>query len=323
MKLPRRQFLGVAAGAAALPAVTRFARAQAFPSRPVRYIVSAPPGGTQDILARLMARWLSERLGQPFVIENRPGGGTNIATEMVVRAPADGYTILSVAPTAAINTTLYEKLNFDFIRDIKPVAGIMRVGLVVNPSLPVQTIPEFIAYAKANPGKVNMASSGTGTTPHMAGELFKAMAGVNIVHVPYRGGAPALTDLIGGQVQSYFPTTVEGIEYIEAAKVRPLAVTTVKRADVLPNIPAVADFLPGYEASAWFGLGAPRNTPGEIIEKMNKEINLALADRMMKARLTDLGGTSLAGSPADFGKLIADETDKWARVIRAANIKPE
>jgi tripartite-type tricarboxylate transporter receptor subunit TctC len=244
---------------------------------------------------------------------------------MVVRAPADGYTILSVAPTAAINTTLYEKLNFDFIRDIKPVAGIIRVGLVlvVNPSLPVQTIPEFIAYAKANPGKVNMASSGTGTTPHMAGELFKAMARVNIVHVPYRGGAPALTELIGGQVQSYFPTTVEGIEYVKAAKVRPLAVTTVKRADVLPDIPAVADFLPGYEASAWFGLGAPRNTPAEIIDKMNKEINLGLADRMMKARLTDLGGTSLAGSPADFGKLIADETDKWARVIRAANIKPE
>jgi tripartite-type tricarboxylate transporter receptor subunit TctC len=323
--IPRRKFLHLAMGAAALPAVSRFAWAQAYPTRPVRYIVSAPPGGTQDILARLVGQWLSQRLGQPFVIENRPGAGTNIATEMVVRAPADGYTILSVAPAAAINTTLYEKLNFEFMRDIAPVAGIMRVGLVliVNSSFPVKTIPEFIAYAKANPGKVNIASSGTGTTPHIAGELFKMMAGVNIIHIPYRGGAPALTDLIGGQVQSYFPTIVEGTEYIKAVKMRPLAVTTAKRAAVLPNVPTVADFLPGYEASGWFGLGAPKKTPSDIVDKLNREINAALADPSFRERLADLGGMVLVGSPSDFGKLIAHETEKWAKVIRAANIKPE
>jgi tripartite-type tricarboxylate transporter receptor subunit TctC len=261
MKLPRRKFLRLAA--AALPAVSQIARAQAYPSRPVRYIVSAPPGGAQDILARLMGQWLSDRLGQPFVIENRPGGGTNIATEMVVRSPADGHTILSVAVPAAVNATLYEKLNFDFIRDIAPVAGIIRVGLVlvVNPSLPVKAIPEFIAYAKTNPGKINMASAGNGTTPHIAGELFKMMTGVNIVHIPYRGGAPALTDLIGGQVQVYFGSISEAIEYIRAGKVRPLAVTTTTRTEALSDIPTVAEFVPGYEASAWFGIGRAEKHP--------------------------------------------------------------
>jgi len=325
MKLPRRGFLHLAAGAAALPVVSRIARAQAYPSRPVRYVVSAPPGGAQDILARLIGQWLLERLGQPFVIENRPGGGTNIATEMVVRAPADGYTLLSVAPTAAINATLYEKLNFDFIRDIAPVAGIMRVGLVVivHPSLPVTTIPEFIAYTKANPGKVNMASAGSGTTPHIAGELFKMMTGVNIVHVPYRGEAPAMTDLLGGQVQVMFSTGIASIEQIKAGKLRTLAVTTAARSPFFPDLPTVGDFLPGYEASAWFGVGAPKNTPAEIVDKLNREINAGLADPKIKARLADLGSMALAGSPADFGKLIVDETEKWGKVVRAANIKPE
>jgi tripartite-type tricarboxylate transporter receptor subunit TctC len=325
MNLPRRIFLHLAAGAAALPAVSRIARAQAYPARPVRYIVSAPPGGAQDILARLMGQWLSDRLGQPFVVENRPGGGTNIATEMVVRSPADGYTILSVAVPAAVNATLYERLNFDFIRDIAPVAGIIRVGLVivVNPSFPVKTLPEFVAYAKANPGKVNMASAGNGTTPHIAGELFKMMTDANIVHIPYRGGAPALTDLIGGQVQVYFGSISEAIEYIKAGKVRPLAVTTTTRSDALADVPTVADFVPGYEASAWFGVGAPRNTPAEIVDRLNKEINAGLADPKLKARLAELGGDPLPGSPADFGKLIADETEKWGKVVKFAKIKPD
>jgi tripartite-type tricarboxylate transporter receptor subunit TctC len=325
LKFHRRKFLHLAAGAAALTLEPHIARAQTYPTRPVRYIVSAPPGGAQDILARLMGQWLSDRLGQPFVIENRPGGGTNIATEMVVRSPADGYTILSVAVPAAVNATLYEKLNFDFIRDIAPVAGIIRVGLVVvvNPSLPVKTLPEFIAYAKANPGKINMASAGNGTTPHIAGELFKMMAGVNIVHIPYRGGGPALTDLIGGQVQVYFGSISEAIEFIRATKLRPLAVTTTTRTNALADVPTVADFVPGYEASAWFGLGAPRNTPAEIVDKLNKEINAGLTDPKIAARLIDVGGTPLRGSPADFGKLIADETEKWGKVIKFANIKPE
>jgi tripartite-type tricarboxylate transporter receptor subunit TctC len=325
MKLPRRQFLHLAAGAAALPAVSRVARAQAYPTRPVRLIVGFAPGGGVDITARLIGQWLSERLGQQFLIENRPGAGTNIATEVVVRAPADGYTLLLAASPAAINATLYDKLNFNFIRDIAPVAGIMRVPnvMVVNPSVPAKTIPEFIAYAKANPGKINMASGGVGGPSHVSGELFNMMAGVNMIHVPYRGVAPALTDLLGGQVQVTFATMPSSIEYIRAGKVRALAVTTATRSEALPDIPTVTDFVPGYEASAWYGIGAPRNTPVEVIDKLNREINAGLADPRMKSRLADLGGTVLAGSPADFGKLIADETEKWGNVIRALNIKAD
>jgi tripartite-type tricarboxylate transporter receptor subunit TctC len=325
MKLPRRKFLHLAAGAAALPAMSRIARAQAYPSRPVRYIVSAPPGGSQDILARLMGQWLSERLGSQFVIENRPGGGTNIATEIVVRAPADGYTLLSVAPTSAINATLYDKLSFDFISDIAPVAGFSREALVivVSPSISPKTVSELIAYAKANPGKINMASSGIGTTPHVAGELFKMMTGVNMIHVPYRGGAPALTDLLGGQVQLMFGSTPTTIEYIRTGKLRALAVTLATRLDALPDVPTVAEFVPGYEASAWYGIGAPKKTPAEIVDKLNREVNAAFADPKMKARLAELGGSVLPGSPADFGTLIADETEKWRKVIKFAGIKPE
>ena len=327
MKLPhRRQFLHLAAGAAALPAVSHIAGAQSYPSRPVRYIVSAPPGGAQDILARLMGQWLSERLGQPFVVENRPGGGTNIGTEMVVRAPPDGYTILSVGLPAAANATLYEgKLSFNFLRDIAPVAGIIRVGLVVvvHPSIPVNTLAGLIAYTKANPGKVNMASAGNGTTPHMAGEMFKSMTGVDIVHVPYRGEAPAVTDLLGGQVQVMFGSETVLLEQISAGKLRALAVTTANRSELLPDLPTVGDFVPGYEASGWFGVCAPAGTPAEIIDKLNNEINSGLADSKIKARLADLGGSVLAGPPAAFGKLVADETEKWAKVIRAANIKSE
>ena len=325
MKLPRRQFLHLAASAAALPAVSRIAWAQAYPARPVRWIVPAPPGGPLDIVARLFGQWLSERLGQPFIVENRPGGGTNIATEMVARAPADGYTLLSVVTAAAINATLYDKLNFNFIRDIAPVASIIRVPLVmvINPSIRASTVPEFIAYAKANPGTISLASPGTGTAPHVAGELFKMMTGVNMLHVPYRGDAPAFTDLLGGQVQVYFPTTISSIEHIKTGKLRALAVTTATRVEALPDIPTMGDFIPDYEASNWYGVGAPKNTPTEIVGKLNNEINAALADANMKARLSDIGGVILAGSPADFGKLIADETEKWGKVIRAANIKAE
>jgi tripartite-type tricarboxylate transporter receptor subunit TctC len=326
MKLPhRRQFLHLAAGAAVLPAVSHIARAQAYPSRPVRMIVPIAPGGAQDILARLMGQWLSERLGQPFVIDNRPGGGSNIGTEAVVRAPADGHTLLLIPPDSAINATLYDKLNFNFIRDIAPVAGVFRGAyvMVVNPSVPAKTVPEFIAYAKANPGKINMASVGIGSGPHIAGELFKMMAGVNVVHVPYRGGGPALTDLLGGQVQVMFPGTVASIEYIRAGRLRALAVTTATRSEALPGIPTMGEFVPGYEASQWFGIGAPKNTPAEIVDKLNREINAGLADPKIKARLADLGGEVLALSPADFAKLIAEETEKWGKVIRAANIKPE
>jgi len=325
MKLPRRQFLHLAAGAATLPAVSRIAWAQAYPSRPVRIIVPAPPGGSLDIAARLMAQWLSERLGQPFVIENRPGAATNVGTDVVVRAPSDGYTLLLVSAINAVNATLYEKLNFNFVRDIAPVASIVRVPFVmeVNPSVPAKTVPEFIAYAKANPGVINFASTGIGSGTHVVGELFKMMTGVDLVHVPYRGEAPALTDLIGGQVQVFFSTLPGSIEFIRAGKLRPLAVTTAKRQGVLPDIPPLSDFLTGYEASGWSGLGAPKATPAEIVEKLNKEINAALADPKIKARLADLGGTPLVGSPADFGKLIADDTEKWGKVIRAANIKPE
>jgi tripartite-type tricarboxylate transporter receptor subunit TctC len=325
MKLPRRQFLHLAAGVAALPAVSRVARAQAYPTRPVRWIVPAPPGGPLDLVARLLGQWLSEHLGQPFIIENRPGGGTNIGTETVARAPADGYTLLSVVTAAAINATLYDKLSFDFIRDIAPVASVIRVPLVmvVNPSLPARTVPEFIAYAKANPATINFASPGTGTAPHVGGELFKMMTGVNMVHVPYRGDAPAFTDLLGGQVQVYFPTTISSIEHIKTGRLRGLAVTTATRAEALPDLPTVGDFVPGYDASNWYGVGAPKNTPAEIVDKLNRGINAALADPKIKAKLADLGGAVLAGSPADFGQLIADETEKWGKVVRFANIKPE
>ena len=323
MILPRRQFLSLIAGAAALPAASRIAHAQIYPTRPVRWIVPFAAGGPTDILARLMGHWLSERLGQPFIIDNRPGAGSNVGTETVVHAPPDGYTLLLVGPPSAINATLYDKLNFNFIRDIAPVVGIIRVPnvMVVHPSVPAKTVPEFIAYAKTNPGKINMASSGNGTSPHLAGELFKMMTGLDMVHVPYRGAAPALTDLIAGQVQVYFATAPTLIDYISTGKLRVLAVTTATRFGALPNIPTVDDFVPGYEASAWYGVGVAKNTPVEVVDKLNEEINAALADPKIKARLADLGGTVLAGSPADFGKLIADETRKWAKVIRAANLK--
>jgi tripartite-type tricarboxylate transporter receptor subunit TctC len=325
MKLPRRNFLHLAAGAAALPAISRFAWAQAYPTRPVRVIVGLTAGGGADIMARLIGQWLSEHLGQQFVIENRPGAATNIATEAVVRAPPDGYTLLLVNAPAAINATLYEKLNFNVIRDIAPVASISRVPnvMVVHPSFPAKTVPEFIAYAKANPGKISMASPGIGSPQHVAGELFKMMTGLNMQHVPYRGATPALTDLFGGQVQVFFATTPASIEYIKAGTLRPLGVTSATRWEGLQDLPTISDFVPGFEASSWYGFGAPRNTPTEIIDKLNKEVNAALADPKMKARLSDLGGAVLPGSPADFAKLIADETEKWAKVIRAANIKAE
>jgi tripartite-type tricarboxylate transporter receptor subunit TctC len=291
----------------------------------VRIIIGVGPGGAIDILARQMGQWLSERLGQPFVIDNRPGAGGNIGAETVVKASPDGYTLLLVAPSSAINATLYDKLSFNFIRDIVPVASITRQPyvMVVNPSVPAKTVPELIVYAKANPGKLNMASSGIGTGTHLAGELFKAMTGVNMIHVPYRGPPPAFTDLLAGHVQTLFVTPPPSIDFIRTGKVRALAVTTTTRLEVLPNIPTVGDFVPGYEASSWYGIGAPRNTPTEIVDKLNTEINAALANTEMKARIADLGATVLPGSPADFSKLIADETEKWGKVIRAANIKPE
>jgi tripartite-type tricarboxylate transporter receptor subunit TctC len=325
MKLPRRNFLHLAAGAAALPAVSHFAWAQAYPTRPVRLIVPFAPAGASDILARLMGQWLSERLGQQFVIDNRPGAGGNIGTEAVVRAPADGYTLLIVGAWNAINATLYDKLNFNFLRDIAPVASVIRSAnvMVVNPSVPAKTVPEFIAYAKANPGKLTMASAGNGTPSHVSGELFKMMAGVDMVHVPYRSAGSALTDLLGGQVQITFPTTVSSIGYIRAGRLRALAVTTATRLEALPDIPTVAEFVPGYEASGWYGIGAPKNTPTEIVDKLNNEINVALADPNMKVRLADLGGTVLALSPGDFGRLIAEETNKWGKVTRAAYVKAD
>jgi tripartite-type tricarboxylate transporter receptor subunit TctC len=325
MKLPRRRFLHLAAGAAVLPAVSHIARAQAWPTRPVRIMVGVAPGGSNDILARLMGQWLSERLGQPFIIENRPGGSSNIATEAVVRAPADGYTLLMVNPNNAINATLYDKLNFVFVRDIAPVASFFRGPnvLVVNPSVPAKSVPELIAYAKANPGKLNFASVGIGSNLHLSGELFKMMAGVDMVPVHYRGSGPAFTDLIGGRVQVYFPGTASSIGYIRAGKLRALALTTATRSDALPDLPTVGEFVPGYEASTWFGLGAPKATPAEIVDKLNKEINAALDDPQMKARIAELGGTPFPGSPAAFGKHLADETEKWGKVVRAANIKAE
>jgi len=325
MKLPRRQFLSLAAGVAALPAVPRVARAQAYPTRPVRIVVGFAAGGSFDIIARLIGQWLSERLGQPFVIENRPGAGSNIAMEAVVRAPADGYTLLLVGAPNAINATLYQKLNFNLIRDITPVAGVEREPqiMVANPSIPTKTVAEFIAYAKARPGKVSMASQGIGGSGHLTGELFQMMAGVNVVHVPYRGAGPALADLLGGQVEFMFAAAPSAIEYVKTGKLRGLAVTTTARSKALPDVPTVAEFLPGFEASSWHGVAAPKATPAEIVDKLNKEINAGLADANTKSRLAELGGEMLPGSPTDFGKLIAGETEKWGKVIRAANIKAE
>jgi tripartite-type tricarboxylate transporter receptor subunit TctC len=325
MKLPRRNFLHLAAGAAALPAVSRVAWAQAYPSRPVRLFEGFGGGSTADIGARLIGQWLSERLGQPFIVENRTGAGSNIATEVVVRAPPDGYTLLTCVTANAINATLYEKLSFNFIRDIAPVAGLFRLPLVllVNQSLPAKTLPEFIAYAKAIPGKLNMAAPGNGSGPHVAGELFKMMTGVNIVHVPYRGAAPAFTDLLAGQVQVMFAAVPPAVGYVRSGELRALAVASATRWSELPNLPAVAEFVPGYEASGWVGIGAPSGTPVEIIDMLNKEINAALGDSKMKARLADLGGTPLLGSPADFGKLIAEETEKWAKVVKFSGAKAD
>ena len=321
----RRRFLHLAAGAMVLPAVSRLAWGQTYPTRPAHLIVGYAAGGTYDILARLISQWMSEHLGQPFIVENRPGAGTNIATEAVVRAAADGYTLLLVGPANAINATLYDKLSFNFIHDIVPIAGITREPLVmlVHPALPARSVPEFITYAKANPGKVNMASPGNGSSGHVAGELFKMMSGVNMVHVPYRGAAPALTDLLGGQVQVYFGAAPASIEYVRSGKLRALAVTTATRSEALPEIPTVGESVAGYEASAWYGVGAPKNTPPEVINKLNEEINAALSDRKLKARLVDQGSTVLAGSPAEFGKLIAEETEKWATVVKFSGMRPE
>jgi tripartite-type tricarboxylate transporter receptor subunit TctC len=325
MKLRRRQFLHLAAGAAALPAASGIARAQTYPTRPVRWIIPMAPGDTPDILARLIGQWLSERLAQPFIMDNRPGAGTNIGTEAAVRARPDGYTLVQLGPPAAINATLYDKLNFNVIRDIAPVASIARAPNVMEVSLsvPVKTVPEFIAYAKANPGKLNMASSGIGGSPHVSGELFKMMTGVNMIHVPYRGSVAALTDMLGGQVQVFFDNLPASLEYIKAGKVRALAVTTARRAESLPDLPTIGEFVPGYEASLWWGIGVPKNTPGQIIDKLSKEINAALADPKMKAQLAELGAEVLASSPADFGKLIAQDTEKWGKVIKFAGIKAD
>jgi tripartite-type tricarboxylate transporter receptor subunit TctC len=325
MQLPRRQFLNLAVGAAALPAVSRVAWAQTYPTGPVRIVVGWGSGGVADILARLIAQWLSKRLGQPFIVENRPGGSGNVGAEAVVRAPPDGHTLLLCGSPDAFNATLYDKLKFNFISDITPIASIAGGPsvLVVHPSFPAKTVPELITHAKANPGKVDFATAGVGSVSHMAGERFKAMAEVNLVHVPYRSLAPALTDLIGGQVQVIFSSMPTAIEYIKAGRLRALAVTSAKRSEALPDLPTVADFLPGYEASGWYGVGAPKNTRAEIVERLNKEINAALADPQMKARLADLGNVPMPMTPTEFGRFIAEETERWGKVIRAANIKPE
>jgi tripartite-type tricarboxylate transporter receptor subunit TctC len=325
MKLPRRTLLTSAAAALAAAALPRLASAQEYPSRPVRIVAGFAAGGGVDVTARLIGQWLSERLGQSFVIENRTGAGGNVGTESVLNAAADGYTLLLATVPNAVNASLYEKLNFNFIRDAAPVAGIIRVPMVMllNPSVPATTVAEFVTYAKANPEKVNMASAGNGSAPHMAGELFKMMAGVNLVHVPYRGQGPALSDLLGGQVQLLFAATPGITDYIATGKVRALAVTTAARAEVLPQLPTIADFVPGYEASQWYGIAAPRNTPAEIVGKLNREINAAITDPAMKARFAAIGGEPLPGSSAEFGRLIAEETEKWSKVVRAAGIKPE
>jgi len=325
MKLPRRKFLHLAAAAAALPAASHVAWAETYPARPVHLIVGFAAGGPQDIVMRLIGQWLSERLGQSIIVENRPGAGGNVGAEAVAHAVPDGYTLLSVSSPNAINATLYDNLNFNFIRDIAPVGSVMRTPLVmeVNLTVPVNSVPEFIAYAKANPGKISYASGGVGTPQNVSAELFKMMTGVKMVHVPYRGAAPALVDLMAGQVQVMFDTTPASMPLIRAGRLRPLAVTTATRADVLPDLPTVADFVPGYEATSWFGVGAPANTPTEIVGTLNGEINAALADPKIKARLLDLGGTLLPGSPADFRKLIASETEKWAKVIKFADMKAE
>jgi tripartite-type tricarboxylate transporter receptor subunit TctC len=324
MTLARRRFLALAAGATALPTLSRLAWGQTYPTRVVRIIVGFAAGGASDILARLLGQWLSERLGQQFIVENRPGAATNIATEAVVRAPSDGYTLLFISVSNVINATLYDRLTFNFIRDIAPVAGIVRQPalMVVNPSVPARTVAEFVSYAKANPNRVSYASIGIGSSNHVTGELFKMMTGIDMVHVPYRGGAPALTDLIAGQVQVMFIGPVGSIQYVRDGTLRALAVTTTTRAQALPDIPTVDNFVPGFEASSWFGIGAPRNTPPEIVNALNREINAGLADPKIKARLAELGGTALAGSPVDFGQLIMGETEKWGRVIQAANVKP-
>jgi tripartite-type tricarboxylate transporter receptor subunit TctC len=322
MEFPRRTVLHLAAGAAAL---SRLAWAQTYPSRPVRWIVGFAPGGGNDIVARLMGQWLQERLGQPFVIENRPGAGTNIATEAVVNAPPDGYTLLLAGIPNASNATLYGTLKFDFIRDITPIAGIIRIPnvLVVDPAVPAKSVPEFIAYAKANPGKINMASAGIGSGGHLAGELFNVMAGIRMVHVPYRGNGPALTALLGGQVDALFASLPSSIEYIRAGKLRGLAMTSAMRSDAMPELPAIGEFVGGYEMTAWFGAAAPKGTPAGVVDTINREVNAGVADPKMKARFVDLGGIAITGSPGDFGKLIADETEKWAKVITAAGIKPQ
>ena len=322
---PRRQFLRLAVGAAALPAVSRTARAQAYPTRPVRLVVGYPAGGGTDIIARLMGQWLSERLAQPFITENRPGAGSNIAAEAVVRAPPDGYTLLVFNTTAAINTTFYSKLNYDFLRDIAPVASIMRASMVmvINPAFPAKTVPEFIAYSKANPSRINMASAGIGDATHLAGELFKMMTGVNMLHVPYRGGAPALADLLGGQVQVAFVGAAPAVEHIRTGSLRALSVTTATRAEALPEVPAMGEFLPGYDTSTWFGLTAPKNVPADVVDMLNKTINEGLADSKIKAQLRDITGMPMPGSPADFEKFIAEETEKWAKVVKLSGIKSE
>jgi tripartite-type tricarboxylate transporter receptor subunit TctC len=324
MRLPRRRFLRLTAGAAALPVLSRITRAQSYPTRPVHLIVGFPAGGPTDLVARLIGQWLSERLGQQFVIENRPGAGTNIAIEAVVKAAPDGYTLLLVGTPAAIGASLYDNLNFNLARDIAPVAGFAREPNVVevHPSVPVNTLPEFISYAKANSGKLNMPSGGNGSSPHLAGELFKMMAGVDMLTVPYRGSAPALIDLLGGQVQVYFDVMPSSIEYIRTGKLRALAVTTATRSPAIPDLPTVGEFLPGYEASSWQGIGAPKNTPAEIVDTLNREINASLADPKLITRLGGLGATALGGSPAEFGKLIAEETEKWTKVIKFAGIRP-
>ena len=325
MKFPRRQFLHLAAGAAALPAVSRFAWAQSYPTRPVRLVVGFPPGGPTDIVARLMGQWLLERLGQPLIIENRPGAGGNIATQAVINAPADGYTLLMASHANAINATLYSSLSFNFIRDVTPVAGLVQVPnvLEVNPAVPANTVAEFIAYAKSNPGKLSYASAGNGTSAHLAAELFKTMTGVELLHVPYRGSGPALVDILSGQVQVMFDAIPSSIEHIKAGKLRALAVTTARRSDALPNIPVIADTVRGYDTSGWFGVGAPAGTPAEIVDKLNKEINAGLADPKMKARFAELGASTMITTPAEFVTYIAEETDKWAKAVKFSGAKAD